>query len=409
MILNLNDLAVNVLLGAGKVAAPQKAQLHQSFSNEIMAELSELGHFLMKNAREYPDIVATGYWLRAAHLKKIKADYTIDNATLGSRKSKGVVFHIAPGNVDTLFFYSLVLSLLTGNQSILRISNRLSDIAEQLILLLKQFFTKKQLITPVKHSVLYPLINIIQYPHNDDITAEISLQSDVRVIWGGDKTVSHIATLPMKEHGTQVSFPDRYSVSVIQLENEYQIQSAVLKFVADIKPFMQQACSSPKVVYWLNTNEHLQVLFWQMADKLLSEQLPASPLSASEQIELILFKQNCAIELAPVLQSLSSQTMQNLNCISVIPSARGEKFTKSLIDKHCGLFCFLSQDIEELFSIKLEKHCQTITKFGVIESDWHAWIEKSEQPMKRWAKLGTALDFSPHWDGVDIISSLTTG
>ena len=34
--------------------------------------------------------------------------------------SRGVVFHIAPKNVDTIFVYSFVLSLLCANKNIIR-------------------------------------------------------------------------------------------------------------------------------------------------------------------------------------------------------------------------------------------------------------------------------------------------
>ena len=58
--------------------------------------------------KEFPDLVALGYWFRKANVSRLEKLYQNNQFRLG----RGLAFHIAPGNVDTLFVYSFLLSLL---------------------------------------------------------------------------------------------------------------------------------------------------------------------------------------------------------------------------------------------------------------------------------------------------------
>jgi hypothetical protein len=51
-------------------------------------------------------------------------------------KPRGTVFHLAPSNVDTIFVYSWMLSLLTGNQNIIRLSSKEQPQTKELLAIL---------------------------------------------------------------------------------------------------------------------------------------------------------------------------------------------------------------------------------------------------------------------------------
>ena len=76
----------------------------------IRASVAGFSAFLLKQntVREYPEIIALAFWFRQAHLAQISA------AIPTEIKNKKVhrVFHIAPANVDTVFMYSVLLSIL---------------------------------------------------------------------------------------------------------------------------------------------------------------------------------------------------------------------------------------------------------------------------------------------------------
>lgn len=393
MILNLNYLPINVLFPKNKTPIFDDSERLKPFSDEIISALSQLGLFLMKEGRTEPSIVAAGYWLRKKQLLELKSQYK--EKTIAP---KGTVFHIAPGNVDTLFFYSMIISVLCGNQTILRISNKLSDDTRTFISLIDFFFTVYQEFADVQS-----LMNIVQYDHNNatgiEITKKLSLFSDARVVWGGDHTVKGISKIPKKYSDSDIAFPDRYSVAVIQLSNEQQIDQSVNNLLSDIKPFKQQACSSPKVVYWLNTNKALQVMFWQGFAKKLNEQVS---MLAPDLISQLVYLQRLPLMTSDELDT-SPITVDNglLKCVDVT------SITLDMINSHCGLWVFLNQSINHLDDIILFDHCQTVTVSGIDQTVWQIWENCSQQPMKRIVPAGQTLAFSHVWDGIDLIVHLT--
>ena len=392
MILNLKSLPISVLFPRHHREQIETTLSLLPFEASLIDQLSQLGHFLMANARAYPNIVAAGYWLRKSHLLSIKAEYSISQL-----KAKGTVFHIAPGNVDTLFFYSMILSILCGNQTILRVSNEVSVEADVLLDMLNQF---EQALEPT-HSIL-SLLTVIQYPRDDLITAKISSVCDSRVIWGGDDSIEHICQFPLVNHtADNICFPDRYSVAVIQIEDESKIPDAVEKLLRDIKPYYQQACSSPRVVYWLNTALRLQDKFWSLLDKCLNEQESLEP---TDLIVQILYVQRLSL-------LLKSGNFDKAKCLlkkhEVAQVLEVESITLDSIKSHSGLWVLLSLQINSLDDIELFEHCQTVCIYGVEQSQYEGWKSTTQQPMKRIVAMGQSLVFSHHWDGCDLIENLT--
>ena len=140
------DLALHSVLQQTSLLAPTRLFLtddvYPAFEPSIMQSLSELGAFLMQaeKAQLEPsaDIIASGFWLRQANLQQIQAIYQ-KQALLG----RGLTFHIAPANVDTLFFYSAIVSVLCGNPVVIRISRQQSKVTQRLLILLNQYMEKE--------------------------------------------------------------------------------------------------------------------------------------------------------------------------------------------------------------------------------------------------------------------------
>ena len=396
MILNLENSPLTLLLSKNNVPIWDDALTQMPFDEKIINTLSQLGMFLMKNSRKEPSIVAAGYWLRKAHLLTLQQEYLES-----CNSAKGVAFHIAPGNVDTLFFYSIVVSVLSGNQTILRISNKLTPQTQFFIELLTRFFNEDK-----KHDVVYSLIHIIQYNHDTEqglnITQQLSLFADVRVIWGGDNTVEKISQITQKIGANNITFPDRYSVAVIKLNHEGEIEHAVNLLITDIKPFFQQACSSPKVMYWLNTEQKLQEKFWLLFTAKAAEQLR---LMSNDLVSKLVYLQRLPLLLCQDEKNkISIEKHADLQLVNV-------KFiTKEAIKAHCGLWVLLNQQVERLTDIELLSHCQTVTTTGIEASIIKYWQQptKLEKTPKRVVPAGQALTFSHIWDGIDLIDSLTS-
>ncbi|MDG0811882.1 acyl-CoA reductase [Cohnella rhizosphaerae] len=132
---------------------------------------------LDKRMRSYPEMMALAHWLRKGNQAELI--HSFEQRHQGSLlRPRGVVLHFAPANVDTIFVYSFMISLLCGNSSIVRVSSTPNEQIDLLIGLLNELLEEEAFI-PLKERIC-----ILTYAHNDAITSKLSQLCAVRVIWG---------------------------------------------------------------------------------------------------------------------------------------------------------------------------------------------------------------------------------
>jgi len=56
---------------------------------------------------------------------------------------------------------------------------------------------------------------MVTYGHEREITAAISARCDLRVIWGGDRTVEAIRGIPLPPYARELTFADGASLSAL--------------------------------------------------------------------------------------------------------------------------------------------------------------------------------------------------
>src|SRR5439155_417971 len=78
--------------------------------------------------RRFPELASLGFFLRRAEMNRALARLRGDAA--GLRFPRGLVFHVPPANVATIFVYSWALSALAGNRNVVRISPRAAGAAQ---------------------------------------------------------------------------------------------------------------------------------------------------------------------------------------------------------------------------------------------------------------------------------------
>ena len=188
----------------------EKEGVLKPFDEIVLSYINEISDFILKDLsfRKYPELVAMAFWMRKANIIKLKAEF---EAERGNRLwlARGIVFHIAPSNVDTIFIYSWFLSMLVGNINIIRISSKLNEPVKVLIELINDI-TGKNEYEEIRHRFL-----IVQYEHNDQITGHFSSLCNVRVIWGGDETIRRIRQIPLNPTAIELVFADKFSFSLI--------------------------------------------------------------------------------------------------------------------------------------------------------------------------------------------------
>ena len=178
-------------------------------------ETLELAHRLSRAlfhdpaARAFPELQALAFWLRKSEMSRLQTQFDAGKAGSTVLVPRGLVFHVPPSNVDTIFIYSWIVSALAGNANLIRLSDRAGNATVAVC----RLFAEALKDAP---DVLRSSTAIIRYDRSDEITAAISMACDVRVLWGGDASVNALRAFAVPPHARDLTFPDRHSFSLIK-------------------------------------------------------------------------------------------------------------------------------------------------------------------------------------------------
>ncbi len=377
------------------------------FDGIAIGFLDAISQLILKspNIRTYPELISLAYWMRKANITKIVADF---RRTIDEDKEvvvpRGVAFHVAPSNVDSIFLYSWALSLLAGNINIVRVSQNHS---EQIILLFDAIRKCMQL---MDYNVIASKNIILTYQHNETISAFLSENADIRVLWGGDATISSIRSFPTKPTTKEIAFADKFSYCVInsnkynKLDQEKSTEIGRL-FVNDAYWFDQMACSSPRIVYFVGSSkECLEASrnFWETVSTGLQKWqfTDAMPVAMNKQVFLY---ESVANEISisnKVKFEYDKPTLARLSDIN------RDRFPSD----HCGGGFFWECFIEKLDDLTgyIHRKDQTLTCYGFEKEELKEFILSVRgKGIDRVVQIGQALDFAPIWDGYVLLNELT--
>ena len=335
------------------------------------------------------------FWTRRAALAKIAANFAARVPQHALARPRGVVFHLPPQNVETVFLYSWALSYLAGNANIVRlpqaISTRMRAIVDLFLERLEAAGDESQL--------------FVHYPSQGDLGAKISARSDARVVWGGDAKVALFAPLPLRNGGKSIWFGDRFSFSTINgvaLDklDEPALRALAKKLHNDVFVFDQMACSSPHALYVVSDTAAHSAGVRRLLDASALEWTMDDP---AGRVGHAIGKMTAAFYAAGSGRA-SSVNWRNTNLTSFVASAPERQ------DLRVGggfLSVVFVRSLDEVASFIRESD-QTITYFGWERGEVEAIAASRTGPgVSRWAPIGTALDFDFIWDGYDIPFELT--
>ena len=250
-----NEQAIQSVLARVEVVCPAVGRLTTldhlkataPFDPQVKAMVTAFSRRLAQDpeARAFPEIVALAHWLRPRAILDLEEAFRAGLPAGTVALGRGLALHFAPGNVDTIFLYSALLSVLAGNATVVRVSSRDSA---QIGLLTRVLGT---VLADPAFAAVAARIRIVRYAREAAITAALSATCDLRVIWGGDASVREIKAFPLPPRARDLPFPDRWSLSVIDaatLNAEGTDLPAVARsFANDAYWFGQMACSSPRL------------------------------------------------------------------------------------------------------------------------------------------------------------------
>lgn len=358
------------------------------FAEDLLAFTQSLSKRLVK-LRHLPEVVALGYWLRKANIAQMQQQFEASNAGKFVR-ARGLVFHIAPSNVDTIFVYSWMLSLLAGNKNVIRISSK-AEVNELLQVVLKEI---------AKFEAVASTTMICTYSHEEKATAALSAACHTRVIWGGDETVKAIRQVPLAPLANELAFPDRFSLAVFNSErvrelNEVELDLLLEKFYNDVFWFDQLACSSPRLVVWLG--EAVPV-FWSRFEQKI------------KQKNYELFASTQVLKYTTSLQLAAESYIEKVKPTTYFSRVQLQSVPANVREQHCGGGLFYEHEVEvlsDLANIVIDKD-QTLAYYGFEKSELSELAMTIQtRGLDRIVPVGQALDFSGIWDGQNFLTSFT--
>jgi hypothetical protein len=368
------------------------------FSPLVIDLLNRVSEKLMddKLLREFPDVATFAFWCRKASISLMKSKYLGIERRLG----RGVIFHVAPSNVPVNFAYSLAAGLLAGNANIVRVPSA-EFIQVQMIAEVFRQVLKTQSFVELRNHIC-----LIRYDKSQThITSELSERCNVRVIWGGDKSIQEIRRSPLSQRSYDVTFADRYSLCVIDADgylSEKDFSKTALRFYNDTYLFDQNACTAPHLVFWVGSSvrvEQAKQMFWDELQSLVESKYDLQTVSAVDKLitAYLFVSQNPESQLAKSKDNLITR-IKISSLDSGIENWRG---------KWGCFFEYQATNLESLSHI-VNQRFQTLSYIGITPTDLEALVhEKRMTGVDRIVPVGQTLDFALDWDGYDLIRTFS--
>ena len=366
--------------------------------------LAGLGRRLLTpgGVRRFPELASLGFFLRRGEMQRALDRLRGDAA--GLRFPRGLVFHVPPANVDTIFVYSWALSALAGNHNVVRVSSRSAGAAEAVLEALNSALSEVDTETA---AAITATQRMVTYDRSDEVSGALSLAADLRVIWGGDASIEALRRYPLKPHARDLTFPDRSSFAIVsvpgwQAASLAERRSAAEGFYNDAYWFDQAACSSPRAVFWVGDAEGARVAGEEFRTLLL---------------DVLAAKQHVIDPAMAVQKRVSAYGAAADGTITAIAFDRGDNLATlelaepaALPREWLGAGTFATSHVgslAELVPIVVRKD-QTVSHFGFTKDELTGFASAlGGRGVDRIVPFGSALAFSAIWDGYDLLAEFS--
>jgi hypothetical protein len=313
-------------------------------------------------------------------------------------RPRGCVLHFAPANADTLFAYSWIWSALLGNRNIVRLSSRRSDVSRTLESMICDRLADAA--DPIKLGTL-----MVSYEHDPDVTARLSALADVRLIFGGDRSVQTIKCVPAKPGTVDVGFVDRLSVAILRARAVACLDEADLKDLADRFArdlyLDQGACASPRIVIWVGAETETidaSTRLWRAIDGQLAIRdynvMPGAAISKMLAAATLAAGGNVRACTTPSHRL----TVVALNSVTALEDPR----------VGWGFLQEVRRDALSDVAALVDERLQTAVVFGWSARELRDFVTNGRLAgIDRLVPVGDALSFGRYWDGFDLLHTLT--
>ena len=383
------------LVGTAELASQLPAiSVRTPFDEDIIEFLNDVSREIMKDprAKAYSDVITFGFWIRKGSVLKLKERFETKRYMF--RLGRGVIFHIAPSNVPVNFAYSLVSGLLTGNANVVRVpSKEFPQVA-----ILADAFNK----ILMQREDMKPYVILIRYDRNKDVNDLLSSMADVRIVWGGDRTIAELRKSDLPPRSGEITFADRYSMALIDADKYLEMgnKSKIAEdFYNDTFFSDQNACTSPRIVVWTGKRiEEGKKIFWEEEHRLVEKKYTFQAIQGINKLAT-------SYLIAVAEPGVKMEKHQD----NLIVRVNVPKVTDYLMDYWDNSGYFYEYNCEDILSIKNlcnDKRCQTIAYIGDNQTVLPL-IKAGIKGIDRVVPMGKTMDFDLIWDGYDLSAFLT--
>lgn len=355
-------------------------------------------------ARTFPELTSLGFFLRKAEIRRVLSELTAaDDSPARLRFPRGLVFHVPPANVDTIFVYSWALSALAGNPNVVRISSRSTGAADVVLDALNATLSD---VDPEVAAAVSATQRMVTYGRDDAVTAALSAACELRVIWGGDASVREIRRHPLAPAARDLTFPDRSSFAVLDAAGWHAAgaearQRCVAGLYNDAYWFDQAACSSPRALFWVGEEEAVATAQREL-ETLLAEFVArrAPAVDAAMAVEKRVATYGLAAEGAATAIRFAGNAVATADLAG--PAALPRRWL--------GAGTFPQARVGSLAELAplVTRQDQTVTHFGFDPADLTGFARAlAGRGVDRIVPVGDALAFSAVWDGYDLLREFT--
>jgi Acyl-CoA reductase (LuxC) len=386
---------------ASVLASLSAAPPSHPFADDALELLDRFSRRLLADpiSRAHPELMTLGFFTRKAEVQRAKAERLAAARPELVEVPLGLVFHVPPANVDTIFMYSWVQSLLAGNANLVRLSARRSPVVDHLCELLCELLAAPEL------AALRARVAMLHYGHDDAITAAISARCALRVIWGGDAAVSAIRRAPLPPGARDLPFADRYSLlalgaAAVAEASAAELATLVERLFNDLYWFDQAGCSSPRLCLWVGPRvaaEAARARLWP-ALAAFAEQRGYHP-DVAMRLAKDVFCYRAVLDGTVVARAVYGPALTVLEVASLDGLGR----------EHPGAGLLFEAVVDGLGALAtwVTRKDQTLTHFGLPRDQLVALVQRlAGRGLDRVVPVGQALQMSRWWDGYDLASEM---
>jgi hypothetical protein len=385
----LQDLAAEPTDGRLSVGDERVRDFLAAFSRRLLR--ADLG-------RRYPELGSLGFFLRRGEIARA-LERLSDGAGGIRRFPRGLVLHFPPANVDTIFVYSWALSALSGNANVVRVSPRSAGAAEAILDALGEVLADC-------HPAIAQTQRMVTYARDEATTAALCAACDLRVIWGGDRSVADLRRYPLSPLARDLTFPDRSSFAAVSVTGWQAAEPAVRRsavdgFANDVFWFDQAACSSPRTLFWVGEPAAAQAARAQFGS-LLAEVVAQRgwDVDAAMAVEKRVATYGLAATGAATRVAFAG------NAVADVDLSGLEALPRQWLG--AGTIAHLTVDALADLVPAVSRKEQTMVQFGFSRTELDEFLTRlAGRGVDRIVPFGSALTFAGMWDGYDLLREFT--